>query len=582
MIFYDFEVFKDDWLCVVLDFYNQEETLVINDPGLLEVIYRQHKDDIWVGYNNRHYDLWIKRAILGGYNPKAMNDWIIKEHNNPYDFDSEINKFESIEYDVIGTNDGGLKSLEGYMGHNIKESSIPFDIDRKLTEDELLETIEYCRHDVEETVEVFFSRIDDFNSQLFLLKKYELPLGFMSRTKSQLSAQILGAEKISMDDDFNTSIPETAIVKKYTQVVDFYKNYSSYDDSLPPQQIAGMDVQFGIGGGHGALKNYHSKGYFLNVDVGSLYPSLMRRYPDQCFSRAVNEDGIKRFVEILTYRFKLKKEGKKKEQAPFKLILNSTYGCFKDRYNAMFDPRAANNVCIYGQILVCVDLVERLEDLCQIMQINTDGLLLKLKYESDFYKVDDICYEWEQRTGLSLDFDDYGYGELWQKDVNNYLIKSQDGIYKCKGSWLKEQNDLDYQQPILNDALREYMVNNTPIEETINNCTDLRKFQTIIKASTKFDGLLYGGTRIKNKGSFIHTGGQKLNERCVRGFATTDQSKGSVWLLDGGKAVKPKGITVPDHIEIINENILDLEIPAWLDKKWYINLAKARLEKFGV
>ena len=57
-----------------------------------------------------------------------------------------------------------MKRFEGFMGNNIKESSVPFDIDRKLTASEIAETIKYCRHDVEQTIEVFLERKDDFET----------------------------------------------------------------------------------------------------------------------------------------------------------------------------------------------------------------------------------------------------------------------------------------------------------------------------------------------------------------------------------------------------------------------------------
>ena len=37
--------------------------------------------------------------------------------------------------------------------------------------------------------------------------------------------------------------------------------------------IAGVPHQFGWGGVHGAVDKYHGEGYFLNMDVASLYPS---------------------------------------------------------------------------------------------------------------------------------------------------------------------------------------------------------------------------------------------------------------------------------------------------------------------
>lgn len=58
-------------------------------------------------------------------------------------------------YDVMLNTDVGLKSFEGFMGNDIKETSVPFNIDRKLTPEEIAETVKYCKHDVEQTVQVF-------------------------------------------------------------------------------------------------------------------------------------------------------------------------------------------------------------------------------------------------------------------------------------------------------------------------------------------------------------------------------------------------------------------------------------------
>mgnify|MGYP002508571603 CR=1 FL=1 len=66
----------------------------------------------------------------------------------------------------------------------------------------------------------------------------------------------------------------------------------------------------------------------------------------------------------------------------------------KDRHNALYDPRQANNVCVGGQLLL-LDLIERLEDHCDIIQSNTDGILIKLRRYEDFDLIDDICWEWE-------------------------------------------------------------------------------------------------------------------------------------------------------------------------------------------
>ena len=53
-----------------------------------------------------------------------------------------------------------LKAIEGHLGMSIEESSIPFDIDRLLTYDELKELTLYCKHDVEATARLVELRKD--------------------------------------------------------------------------------------------------------------------------------------------------------------------------------------------------------------------------------------------------------------------------------------------------------------------------------------------------------------------------------------------------------------------------------------
>ena len=66
--------------------------------------------------------------------------------------------------------DRGLKFFEESMGSYIRETQVPFDIDRPLTEQELEQTIFYCKHDVEETMKVFMQRKSDFEAYMGLVK----------------------------------------------------------------------------------------------------------------------------------------------------------------------------------------------------------------------------------------------------------------------------------------------------------------------------------------------------------------------------------------------------------------------------
>src|SRR5690606_29334060 len=133
----------------------------------------------------------------------------------------------------------------------------------------------------------------------------------------------------------------------------------------------------------------------------------------------------------------------------------ATYGAMKDKFNNLYDPRQANNVCVGGQLLL-LDLIEKLENHCQLIQSNTDGLLIKLHREEDFDLIDDICYEWEQRTRMTLEFE--SYRKVFQKDVNNYVIVDFEGNYKSKGAYVKKLDNLDYDLPIVNKAIVDYLL----------------------------------------------------------------------------------------------------------------------------
>lgn len=562
--FYDFEVFTHDWLVVIINLYEKSETVIVNDKQQLEEYYEKHKNEIWVGYNNNHYDQYIMKAILCDFDPKKVNDFIIQQGKHGWQFSSMFRKFPMYNFDVMYRNDRGLKSLEGFMGNNIKETSVPFDIDRKLTIDEINETIKYCRHDVEQTVEVFFSRKDDFDAQMGLIKMFDLPLSNISRSKAQLSAMILNAKMIARDDEFDIFFPDTLRISKYKHVVDWYKNPENYDYSKSLTiDVAGVETIFGWGGIHSARKKYSAEGYFINMDVASLYPSLMIRY--KLHSRNIKDP--QKYVDIYHSRLKYKAE-KNPLQLPLKTLLNSTYGAMKDKNNQLYDPLMANEICIHGQLLL-LDLMEKLEPHADIIQSNTDGILIKMPNGKDadawFNLIDDIVHEWEQRTGLTMEFDEYM--KVFQKDVNNYIVVTPEGKYKSKGAYVKKLNSLDYDLPIINKAMVDFMVHGVPIEKTINECQDLKMFQKIVKLSGKFKHAIHNG--------------EILSEKCFRVFASLDESDSYIGKQKEGNATIEKFANTPEHCFVANGDVNEFKVPNRLDKNWYIELAQERMMQFG-
>ncbi|MDU1540592.1 MAG: hypothetical protein E6902_13365 [Paeniclostridium sordellii] len=558
MLFYDFEVFKYDWMVVVIDVQNSKKHVIVNDRDELVKLYEENKDNIWIGYNSRHYDQWIMKGILLDFDPKEINDFIIVEGQGGWKYSKLMKEINLNNFDIM-TSMHGLKQLEGFMGNNIKESEVSFDIDRKLTEDELQEVIKYCEHDVEQTIEVFLNRQEEFDSQVSLLKAFNLPISYISKTKAQLSAMILGAHRHKYDDEFDISIPDTLKIKKYQNVVDWYKNPINLDYKKELEiEVMGVKHKFAWGGIHGAKEKYYGEGIFVNVDVASYYPALMIEY--NYSSRSISDPN--KYKEIRDKRIELKKN-KDPMQLPYKIVLNGTYGAMKDKYNPLYDPRQANNVCVAGQLLL-LDLIEHVEvaNKFELIQSNTDGVMFKLKDMQDLELLKSICSEWENRTRMVLEYDIFT--KIYQKDVNNYITVEANGKYKSKGAYVKKLTSLDYDLPIVNKALVDHFISEIPIEDTIMNCNDLKEFQKIVKLSSKYKFAIHNG--------------EVLKEKTLRVFASRRMNDDRVYKV---KIDKPEKIAnTPDKCFIINDDVNKMEVPRALNKKWYVEMAYKRLMDF--
>ena len=569
--FYDFEVFKYDWLVVIINPIEKTEHVIINDSKQLEEYFYTHEREIWVGYNNRRYDQYIMKAILLGFDPKKVSDYIIEQYMNGYQYSTAFRDIKMINFDTMLRADTGLKTLEAFMGNDIKETSVPFNIDRKLSDEEIKETVKYCKHDVEQTIEVFLARKAEFDAAMGLVKIFQLPLEYIGKTGAQRVAKILGGTGQPHDDEFEFPIVDTLRLTKYYTCKMWYRQPGNQDYKKKQKiKIAGVEHTLAWGGLHGAIPKYYGKGIYLMADVTAYYPSLQLRYK---FGYR-NMSNPENFEKIHNENLRYKALGNKAARLPYKIADNAISGQLKDPYSPLFDPRENNAITVNGQLLL-VDLIEKLEYHCQLIQSNTDGILLKMpeRYEklADglnkwFNDVDDIVYEWEQRTGMRMEFDIFY--KVFQKDVNNYLLVGPDGKTKTKGAYTKSLNKVDNDLPIVNKALVDYMVKGTPVETTILNCNELIMFQKVVKLSGKYWAVWHNG--------------EYTFEKCYRVFAS--RMSGDTYI---GKC-KKKGATIekfgntPERCFIENGDINGKTIPRQLDHQWYIDLAKERLLQYGV
>ena len=78
LISYDCEVFAYDWLVTLKDKETGVYTCIWNDNEALKMALSD--DCIYVGFNSKHYDQYIIKAIAAGLSPeeiKRVNDFII-------------------------------------------------------------------------------------------------------------------------------------------------------------------------------------------------------------------------------------------------------------------------------------------------------------------------------------------------------------------------------------------------------------------------------------------------------------------------------------------------------------------------
>lgn len=590
---YDFEVYsKINWFCVTFINYEDrnKEVVIVNDRTKLIEFYNSHKDDIFISYNGRQYDTGIFKGILDGMNVGFVNDKLIKEGKKPFQVVKNAKKYPLNDYDTI-LKDKSLKQLEAFMGDDIRETEVDFNIDRPLTEEEIKQTLYYNHHDVIEVLRVLDYCWDDFEGQLDIIELYGLDMSYFTKTKVQLavSPKILNAvDQHTLDDEFDIRLPETIqLSDKYKFIPEWYMNPKNWrykehlrsEDNQHNNQlcctVAGIPHVFAWGGCHGADdKEAVFEGIILHADVASMYPTTDIEYG--LLSRKFkNPDDFK---QMRDFRLKLKSEKNPKNKA-LKPMINGVYGAGKDRNNPSYDPLMANLTCIFGQMFI-LDLIDKLEPYCRLLQTNTDGIFVLCENEEMKNKVIEITNQVGERLKMEFEIDEYT--KLIQKDVNNYIAVKKNGELECKGAMVKFNKPIDNDLPILNDAVRNYLAYDIPVEQTINECNEYIKFQKVIKLSAKYKEIWYGNGVSGKDNKITSINGELLKGKVHRVFASKRQSDGSIYKLKIEKGVKSyeQFANTPTHLFIDNEDVHDKSIPEYLDKEYYINEAKKRIDMF--
>ena len=585
-IFFDSEVFySGDWMFVFIDTIRAERTVIANDRIALLKYYQAHKKECFIGYNCLRYDRFIMVGLLSGKKaPQDISNAIVQRGEQGWTLDLPMKDYPIIMYDCMYKQDlGSLKLLEGYMGHDIEETDVSFMKEENLTFDEMKLTMKYCIHDVEETIAVFRNSKLEYDSIESLVTAFGLSSQSVGNTKAQLSAIVLGCKKPEQprtQDEWDLWIYPKLSLDKFKFVADWFmdKKNHAYNTHLD-LDVFGVPHIIGWGGVHGAWEkpihltteqgidrhgNY-IKGNFIyyHVDVTSYYPSMMLGMG--FFTR--NSESPEKYQQIYDTRVALKKAGKKKEQAPYKIVLNSTYGMFGDKTSKAYDPIQRNMICVTGQ-LGLLDLHEHLEKALGedyvIIQSNTDGIILQIpNTQENIDKMMSVCKEWETRLGLGLDKDPIT--DIVQANVNSYWFKFANGKEEVKGPMLGEKSPLSNNLPIVNNAMRLYIANgcNFDIEKYVMENNNLIDFQCLYRLQGKYNQAWHNGEYLQNK--------------TYRVFASTNPNDTFMGKCENDKINKFP--STPEHCFIENGNIeskLCSDYPQ-LNKQWYIDLIWTRL-----
>lgn len=588
---YDIEVFKKDNLFVFRDYFTKEWTVIHNDLDALRKFYLANRDSLFVGYNSHSYDSNVMRAYLQGKNPFHVSKAIIESDDRALAYKMfDTKKTPLFGMDLYQDNRGfSLKEHSAFMGINIKETEVDFDLDRELTEEEQVLNELYCKNDVLATEKRFEQNIGMLVAKAAIALYFGLDKMALSMTNANLTAELLGAEKTpDRGDELDKyELPEgfkieSEAIRQAFMTDEFEANdkgHASISLYVPRRDVTEV---VGVGGIHGAKESFIHVGNFHARDVGSLYPNTMVLF--DYLSRNIPEDKRHIYQMLLDERMEAKYSNKefteiKGVQIPTKLLingyklpLNTKYGAMGAEFNKLYDPRMRLLVCITGQMAMW-DLLEKIEDHATIIQSNTDAHYYIPFSEEDEKAIDEIANDWMKRTGYTLDDDPFK--AIFQKDVNNYLAITDKGKVKFKGA-IGLTNGLKVSKAIVSNAFINYVVAGKDYKEFINECNELRQFQMVTKTGYTFDETIVRDS----KGNEIMA--QKVN----RTFAVKDPNKAvEIFKVKRGAIIEEEGTTIvgddsytkglpnaPEYYAIDNEAIGE----GWItiddiDKEYYIS-----------
>lgn len=588
IIIFDFEVFKYDCLLgtIIIENNSQKYYQTWNIEEMKKFFYL-NENSLWVGWNNRGYDNHILEVILKDKNPYNKSVEIIKLGDRKLWSNLKFLRRDVVPYGSFWN----LKISELVYGKNISESEVDFDLDRFLTDEEKQLTENYNKDDLNQTLNNFFEKTNfgTFKTRINIIKEFKLDwYEGLESTEAQVAAKCLGAKRINGIEYQTIEPPSYPFLKLNNQeFYNFYKQGLFKEGKKFNLNICGLDHKLGDGGGHGALKNCHFD-KVIYCDVSGYYNLLMINL--DLLPRSMPEESKQRYINMYFEQLKLKKTDPDRRNS-YKVILLAVWGAMRQERSDFYDPEKGMLMTITGQLFI-IDLLEKLEPYITLVQTNTDGIMIVPKDWENEQLVLDIVKEWTDRTKFTIK-PTYIY-DLYQRDVNNYMYRDDEGKIHCKGEALKHWNSLDNifgnkafdsKEPIIiaKGIVNYFMFKKLPIETIYENLEDLRNFERSCKKGSAYEYLCYEITNIEKNEIISSNKVQKVN----RLFAWNNlENEGMMYKCKylNGRLKKDKVSNLASSVIVFNEEINSEknknEILKILDIKYYEKRIYERIGEF--
>jgi hypothetical protein len=552
------------------------------DTELLNFILHRY---LVVGFNSQPYDLPILRLMIDGGKAeqlKELSNKLILENERPR-YDMRLARINHIDLIDVAPITASLKTYGGRL-HCERMQDLPYHHMKQLTKEEAANVRDYCINDLDITELLYFELLPHIQLREILGSEYGLDL--RSKSDSQIAEAIVLSELKKLgpigkhkDWDFGTvvkyKIPDnvsfqTPQLQRMLQLVkdaEFKINAAGHTNT--PKELGDLNItignsvyRMGNGGLHSSEKSishYADKDtLIIDRDVASYYPRILIN--QKLFPEHIGPNFLFIYEErIVARRLKAKADGNKTEADGLKIAANGTFGKLGEPYSQLYSPDLVTQITVSGQLYLFM-LIERIELAgFHVVSANTDGIVIKCPI--DYY--DTLCNVismWEEESGFVTE--ETRYRSLHCRDVNNYIAVKEDGTTKTKGVYCERGSALNSvlsknpETLILSDAIQLFVSNEIPIERTIKECNDIRRFVAVrsVKGGAEKDGVFLG--------------------KSIRWYYSNIEKGEISYVLSGNK--------VPKTVGAKPLMILPSEIPDDLDYEYYINEANNILYDIGV